>query len=79
VLHHGIFLGGYEEIEVCLLPQINIRACAQVPDTPSTVCPSSRGQSDVRMEGSERTLLISQSERLKYGSTYKDGPVITAG
>jgi hypothetical protein len=69
----------YEEIKVCLLPQINIQACGQVPDTPRTVCPSSRGQSDVRMDGGERTLLISQSERLKYGSTYKDVPAITVG
>jgi hypothetical protein len=73
------FFWGCEEIKVCLLPQINIQACGQVPDTQRTVCPSSRGQSDVSMEGDERELLISRSERLKYGSTYKDGPAITAG
>jgi hypothetical protein len=68
---------GYEEIEVYLLPQINYQACGPVPDTPKTVCTSSRGQSDVRMEGGERALLIPRSGCLKYGSTYEEVPAIT--
>jgi hypothetical protein len=68
---------GYEEMEVYLLPQIKSRACGQVPETPKTICPSSRRQSVVRMEGGEKALLVPRSGRLKYGSTSENGPAIT--
>jgi len=74
-----MFLLWYEETECYLLPQINSKACEQVPETPRMVLPSSRGQSDFRMEGGEKVLLIPQSGCLKYGSTCEDGPAITEG
>ena len=60
------------------MSQINSEACEQLPVTSTGVCLSVREESDIRMDSGERTLLT-QFGRIKYGSTYEDGPTITEG